>query len=526
MTLSMTTTLRRSGLRPAASRAAVPRLGHRLSQESASYRLDSSAEPQGQPTQNHLPLNRGPVTFSPRQQREGQGDPVPSISTLGSKATITLPLGKHGGLSAPLPRPPAMGRCARVRLRRPCSGGQRRLSRAEVRSAPFNKAQWDRRPPDGAVSTGKGTLYPTKQATYSRAGGRPAVREPAFPRPTPRSRGIDTRPLTITLAGLAAPAARLREPACDRGPQGCFGLLRQAARRGEGSRQPRPARGRCDGGKFYVFYDGKKFYPVEKTAGDLYVASLITIKGGDAKAIAKAEAVLLGQSNNHLKKLQALIEYGHELVQARQKRCNELKNGSGASGSSGATAGSVTFTLVPGETQVSNPSSQYTKVPQTTASGMAYIECPCTTGAVYRIDYSWTVPDKLMSGHDFPVTMELTVSKSASPISSGMTVAGPGVKQQLLVTYPNPSTLTKDYTFPLAESRSTSGDHDHDRPRGLGRGSHLPLQERLSKPPGRDGRQALASFSGRDAAGDRARAFRPFRSVPARSRLSGFRCRS
>ena len=204
-------------------------------------------------------------------------------------------------------------------------------------------------------------------------------------------------------------------------------------------------------GKVYLTYDEKVFYPVDKTDYEVDAAAMIAIRGEPDSLLAAVIDLSRERTVSNARKLETRIEDGHVLVQAREKRCNDLKTGS-SSGTSGGTAGSTVFTLDAALTKVDNPQSQWTKV-----SGMtADLTCPCSTGAKYHIHYDWDVPDKLVPGQSFSLTMGMNIDSSSGPISEGMTAAAPGFDQQLLVAYPNPGTDSKSYTGAFAADETTS----------------------------------------------------------------------
>jgi hypothetical protein len=93
-------------------------------------------------------------------------------------------------------------------------------------------------------------------------------------------------------------------------------------------------------GNVYLRFERHVFYPIDKSKyTDTVSAELLIMTGSDDPAL--IAEVAQKATASALKKLLITIESGHELVQAVEKRCNDLKNGGSGSTSTGATGSEV-----------------------------------------------------------------------------------------------------------------------------------------------------------------------------------------
>jgi hypothetical protein len=196
-------------------------------------------------------------------------------------------------------------------------------------------------------------------------------------------------------------------------------------------------------GKAYLYYDYKAFYPIDKVEAQLYVASLVTIKGGNAQDIAKTEQVLVGHSQQAAKKLDSEIARGHELVQARERRCNNLTSAGGG----GSTAPS--YSLVANPIDVSNP---YGNLKIDTQARTAHVDQGSVTW-----DEDWTLPATITPGQDSSVTLGLNVTNNGpkpdpGQYTVGIKVEAPGFTKQYLLDISSQLSGHQTYTWNIPDS--------------------------------------------------------------------------
>jgi hypothetical protein len=207
---------------------------------------------------------------------------------------------------------------------------------------------------------------------------------------------------------------------------------------------------RVKAGDVYLDYNPqtKTFYPVEKDTVFVLGAALSAIQGPGYVVTEKALEALTKKS---LAKLTAAAELGHQLVQAREKRCNDLKSG-GAAG--GATAGSATFTLVSDETVVSNVDQQnLTKVDA--SAGKAHVQA----GLVVW-DETWTLPETITPGKPSSIMLGLNVTNNGpkpgpGQYDVGLGVTAPNLSEQLTLDISSALQGNKTYTWAVTADSTT-----------------------------------------------------------------------
>jgi hypothetical protein len=78
-------------------------------------------------------------------------------------------------------------------------------------------------------------------------------------------------------------------------------------------------------------------------------------------------------------------------------------------------------------------------------------------GGDWKVHYTWQVPQTLIPGNKYTITLGVAVSApNQQPLSIGMNALAPDFGQQLIVTYPNPSNLSKSYEGTLAADQKDS----------------------------------------------------------------------
>ena len=170
-------------------------------------------------------------------------------------------------------------------------------------------------------------------------------------------------------------------------------------------------------GKIYLLREKGVYYPVEKTAWEAFTNAYLLVHTATYDPQGSVEVAAKVSAKN-LKRLRTEIQVGHELVQSREKRCNDLKQGGGSAGA-GSTPTGGSFELIPGSTQVSNVDKNNLTID---ASGTAHVE----QGAV-SWDETWTVPETITPGKESSVTLGLDVVNNGSTPSAGQYTVGIGV---------------------------------------------------------------------------------------------------
>ncbi|MHB8694559.1 MAG: hypothetical protein ACYDHH_25255 [Solirubrobacteraceae bacterium] len=120
----------------------------------------------------------------------------------------------------------------------------------------------------------------------------------------------------------------------------------------------------------------------------------------------------------------------------------------GTGGTGGSGSGTLKFTLDPSQTKVTN--AQGTKL---TISGMsADFATDPTTGAQYKMHYTWNVPSTLIPGVASSISISDTVSNVSpeQPISDAINALAPNFAQQLIAQYPQTPTVSMTYPYTLA----------------------------------------------------------------------------
>lgn len=98
------------------------------------------------------------------------------------------------------------------------------------------------------------------------------------------------------------------------------------------------------GGKVYLFSNGRVYYPIDKGKYETFIAAEGLIATGSPDIGGLAEFAQRSTAKT-LKKLLVQVDDGHNLVQAREKRCNDLKNGTGGSATTATTGSEAGLTL-------------------------------------------------------------------------------------------------------------------------------------------------------------------------------------